>query len=980
MKVKLRSLIIFLFYSVQIVCQSDNYQQFNFTIDDGLPSNESHDIVQDSLGYIWIATDRGLSRYDGYGFKNYGKKEGLEDLSCLQLFIDHNQTMWIRTYSNRIFKYTPDLDQITPYEFNDKIRSYNKNLVHIDDIYFDKNDIGYFVLKGLGLLRIESNGALKLMNTETYIHKVHNEVIEIDDKLFGLKCGFLMAEENIRYEEFNGSEEILENLLIHDTIYYLNYNESFSVTSKLLAFKISDTQHLVSNKGVVYLFENERLKANKFCKGLLDLNINDDGQISTVNLYKEGFKLYKDVDAFMSDKYINLLPNVSTSNIFTDHKNNYWVSSLEKGVYFFKKNNIEILDLGTHTNSKILDIELYNDQQLYLNVDKHRLIQLNLKNNESNEIFTLQSELTDIKYIPKNKSLIYATSEGVFTFRNSISKPLIKKRYCSKIETLQSNTKADNVKLAFLSSERYIVHSINNEEENYYSEVEDKSMRIRSIVEFDESKNLLGTIDGLYFDENQSFSKVDIMQNDLNVRINSISKMDDYFVLGTQGLGLIFWDGTTNIKQVSTLDGLISNNIENIIIRDDHIYVSTYSGLSILEYKSNNDYFIKNLSIFNGLPSQEIFDVELIDDFVYVATGRGLVKIPEYEEVSFQEKPIFELIKVNDNNFTLSQFPGKLDYTDNSVMIHFKSLNLPMQGNILYRYKIGLQNWTETNSTFINFVSLAPGDHKFVVQSKDNSGTWSKSSILSFTIKAPWWETIWFYLLCFVLFIIILFKYLSYKENRFQEQAAIQEEIRDLEKSALMAQMNPHFIFNCLNSIQNFIMNNDKEQAMSYLSHFAKLIRQNLNASNESSIALVQEIDMLENYLKLEKLRFKERFDYKIIVDPSINMVAINIPPLLIQPYVENAVIHGMEHKEKDGLIQLTFRKEGDKVLVIVEDNGGGYNGKLSNSTHKSMGISITNKRLAYINNIQSDRYKTVSQSSENGTKVSIFIKADQDF
>lgn len=210
---------------------------------------------------------------------------------------------------------------------------------------------------------------------------------------------------------------------------------------------------------------------------------------------------------------------------------------------------------------------------------------------------------------------------------------------------------------------------------------------------------------------------------------------------------------------------------------------------------------------------------------------------------------------------------------------------------------------------------------------------------------------------------------------RILKSNRIKEEVRVLERSALQAQMNPHFIFNSLNSIQNFIMDNDKEMAMDYLSRFAKLIRQNLNASVEGRVSIAEEVSMLSNYLELEQLRHKDNFTFDIIVHNSIQQTNTFINPLLIQPFVENAILHGIGQETSESHIEIKLTKEGDFIKAIVADNGKGIEMNQVISKKKSMGMKITQKRLQHINDYEGEGYTITQGKQQKGTSVLIKIK-----
>jgi LytS/YehU family sensor histidine kinase len=178
---------------------------------------------------------------------------------------------------------------------------------------------------------------------------------------------------------------------------------------------------------------------------------------------------------------------------------------------------------------------------------------------------------------------------------------------------------------------------------------------------------------------------------------------------------------------------------------------------------------------------------------------------------------------------------------------------------------------------------------------------------------------------------------------------------RELEMQALRAQMNPHFIFNCLTSINRFILKNDMLSASDYLTKFSRLIRMVLNHSKQSLISLEEELEMLRLYLEMEKLRFKEAFVYQIDVGNEVDTSGIFLPPLLFQPFVENAVWHGLMHKKDQGRLNIQLRVTDNILSCTITDDGVGRS-FAENSTsksaekRKSMGIGITRQRMALIN------------------------------
>lgn len=245
---------------------------------------------------------------------------------------------------------------------------------------------------------------------------------------------------------------------------------------------------------------------------------------------------------------------------------------------------------------------------------------------------------------------------------------------------------------------------------------------------------------------------------------------------------------------------------------------------------------------------------------------------------------------------------------------------------------------------------------------------------------SPWLIASMVGLTGFVVFLLFRF-FLS----RSRKEALLRAQVSELERSALQAQMNPHFIFNSLNSIQSYIANNENDKANRFLAKFSRLIRAMLNNSRSAKITLQEEIDSLTLYLELEKMRFKEKFDFEIMVDEDLDPSEIKLPPLLIQPYLENAIIHGLAQTRSQGKINLYYLLDGNYLLATVTDNGIGIeqskkqkSGK--ESLHKSVGMSITQKRLEILDEGNSDKKVKIEEIKDRmnevlGTKVEVKIK-----
>jgi LytS/YehU family sensor histidine kinase len=332
-----------------------------------------------------------------------------------------------------------------------------------------------------------------------------------------------------------------------------------------------------------------------------------------------------------------------------------------------------------------------------------------------------------------------------------------------------------------------------------------------------------------------------------------------------------------------------------------------------------------------------------------------------------------------------------LPYTDKHLRLEFAAISYRSVGGITYRYRLlGLDTlWRSTKENFLEYLTLPSGKYTLQLQAVNKFGNASNLLRMPFTVAAPWWQTIGFLLLVFAAAVSLTWFFVSLRirqiRNRQKEKEKVSQRMLELEQMALRAQMNPHFIFNCLNSIQQYIFDQDVFAANKYIAGFARLIRATLQNSSKAFIPLADEIDFLSGYLSLEKIRFKEKMDYFIEVDPELDHAHCIIPPMLIQPYVENSMRHGLRHKTGGkGYIRLNFRRTGSRLSVIVEDNGIGRKGAAAFKTrehieYQSKGMSLTADRIRMFNERHREpiRIEVIDLEDESGHPLGTRVVMD---
>jgi ligand-binding sensor domain-containing protein len=326
----------------------------------------------------------------------------------------------------------------------------------------------------------------------------------------------------------------------------------------------------------------------------------------------------------------------------------------------------------------------------------------------------------------------------------------------------------------------------------------------------------------------------------------------------------------------------------------------------------------------------------------------------------------------------------------NSFTVDFALLNYinPAASRYYYRLLPLMKEFQLNDNGHINFNGLVPGTYQLQVKAGNKAGIiYSNQDILSIEILPYWYQTTWFKLLCFAIVGIGLLFFIKWRIRSAKKQAELKQTIAETEMQALRAQMNPHFIFNSLNSIENFMMQNEKRLASDYLNKFSRLIRSILDSSQHEMVPVAKDMEALQWYVDLQLLRLNNKFSYRTAVDPVLLEGDFKVPCLLIQPFVENAIEHGLSHSDRDDCyLAVKAVLDNNYIVYTIEDNGIGrkrsaeYN-QQNKPYHKSAGLSITagrlriiNKEAANHNSIEiTDLYNSSNEPA--GTRVTLRIK-----
>jgi len=475
----------------------------------------------------------------------------------------------------------------------------------------------------------------------------------------------------------------------------------------------------------------------------------------------------------------------------------------------------------------------------------------------------------------------------------------------------------------------------------------------------------IGTLTGLYIvDAQKTPIYLGNLHPALQRRIVCIkATTDGTLYVATADAGVVVLKANKVVKLINDENGLRSNSCKTLHISNNFLWVGTINGITKIDLTEKNK--VVHYSTGDGLPSNIInaIYVDNTDSTVWVGSPDGLTSFKEKDLVSTSIcNLVMQSITVSNNALAIDSNNYYLKYIDNNIRFQFVGISFRSGDDITYSYMLkGLdKNWHQTKERNLSYPTLESGDYTLLLYATNKFGVVSKTIQINFTIETPFWETLWFKGLIGLLVIAAIYFFLKRRFDKAKkvqaEKALVKQQLASMEQLALQAQMNPHFIFNCLNSIQQFTMHDDKEKANKYLTDFAILVRTTLDNSGKKNITIAEEALYLGRYLELEQLRFGDSFSYDITIEESVDKDFTKMPAMLLQPYVENSLRHGIRlKKESKGNVKIVFFEKDNYLICSVKDNGVGRAASAKAKTgqhieYQSRGMELTAKRIELLN------------------------------
>lgn len=978
------------FAFIFLACNISFAQQFNFvnfSLNEGLPQSQVTSICQDRSGYLWIGTETGLSKFDGISFTNFTAEDGLADNEIDNIYLDHDFNLWVATpkglskiENNEIVTYPFSEDLLTEYNVND--------LVQFNDDLLLATDQGIVCFK------------------ENKYHVINYEDEQVAFRAivnYNNKTAFCASKSGL----FTYSDNRI-NKLNHEKLANLNLSDLVLVDSSLYISTYGDgliKYNLIDQELIEYKLPIMRIRSLHVLGGSI-LCATKNGAIE---LNEETGKIY-----LYNNSNGLYFENIRT--VFIDREQNCWIGSDGKGLFKLTGKSIVTYTkshgiysnaiMGIHQNKAgVFAFSTYesgvtfwaNDSTFvsknYNDQLKNSTVWMSWNNDDGscwvassggvdliNSSGTIEKSInlptTKMRAIlPYNDSTIFfGGASGLFVLNNK------------KIDTLFSSYNLD-------------INKIINHENHIY----------------------LATTTGLYyFNFNTDIGMLEFISLPEN-NVKSIAfDLDFNLWIGTNSKG-IFVKTKDNDFYPFILDqeDAGSRTVLGVIVSSKNdIWVSTLNGVYQIMHSSDvvSDYKIYHYGYAEGLITLECNQNALYEDnqnHIWVGTSDGLVEInpDENDQMFRQRKPelLITGIRLFMEDFDYRIYSSEIDkitgvpttinlpYNKNHLTFDFVGINLKDPHGVRYQYRLlgAEENWSPlTPNRYATYSFIGHGEYDFEVRSVNATGQYSETKRIHVSISPPFWLTWWFILFVVLIGLIIIWgifqiRIRAIKQKEENEKLGYKNRLLFLEQQSLNASMNRHFIFNSLNSIQYFINSSNKLAANKYLTSFAKLIRKNLDSSqaNNFIVTMKEEIERIELYLSLEKMRFEGKFDYQIIIDEEIDQESIEMPSMILQPFVENSIIHGVLPVDRKGQIILRGYMEFDYLIFEIEDDGIGIDeslarkNKKSDDHHESMGMEITNRRIELLRKLTGENLMLIgpfqinnSKGEVAGTKVIIKI------
>ncbi|MFD2932782.1 ligand-binding sensor domain-containing protein [Spirosoma flavum] len=1002
----------------------------HLTLRQGLAANYAMSITQDKLGFIWVGTVNGLNRFDGLRCLTYTRQTGsahlLSNRIVRSVFTAKNGTLWVGTQEG-LNRFEPDKQTFQQYSLSHLGIGCNliRNIVEgsYGTLFLATN--GGLVLLNpttgkFSLLTLPADSASRLgANT------IRRLLVDGSTLWIATQAGLYAYDQRTKQFQVFHHDETNSASLPND---YVSALAIHPTTREL--FIGTNEGHIAKLNPATRAFRQLPLQANHPISSILFTKTHDlwvgvlGGGIQRYDSIRNQFSVYLN-----DENNPRSLGSNSVRDLFEDQSGVVWAVTDDAGVSWFnptvEKFHSLFDDVGYRPASSLgLDASrLAIDRQNRLWVATHdgvvwidpKTQRYHSYRHDPTNPHSLRSNLVHCVLIDQRGQVWFGSAKGLDRF-NSSTQQFDQIRCLPTPESPTQYPEFDSTKHLFVAGNQ--VFNLAQGANGRIFVGTDEKLTIydpnrhtfRNQFNDERIRRLPGkNYNTLYVDRQNNLwvgglGPVYKISSDLRLVAQYVHKEDDRYSLPDDGVTDFaedasgrMWLGTDNglarldqktgrFTVYTTQHGLPNNDIAALLMAGDSLWVTTSRGLACVDTRQ------LKFTVFDeadGSPASEFESGSAKQDSagrLYFGAMRGLVYVqPDRIRLNRFVPPVYlTSLRSTDQEFLQgSQTTPQtvvLNYTQNAFSFDMASLNFDHPEGNQYAYQLeGFEDhWNSAgNRPFGSYTNVPPGDYVLHVIAANNDGVWNRRGYrLPLHLKPPFWQTWWFRIGSLTTLITLILVVAKRRDETIQQEHRDKSEFRERlaasELKALRSQMNPHFLFNSLNAIRLFVLQNDSDNADKYLVKFARLMRLILDNSGQEWVTLASELDQLTLYLELEQLRFNSKFDFSIVIDPILQQERTKIPPMIIQPYIENAILHGMAHKKTPGTILISLKPVNQYLECVVEDDGIGRQKAIelkskTVASHKSVGLKVTE-----------DRLQLMSQRSGQEARVDVIDKVNE--
>lgn len=896
---KILAVCLGLFCSFSLLSQSAQLPLRQYSVNNGLITNNVYSIFKDSNGLLWFGTENGVLQYDGTEFIAFSTSDGLPDNEIFNFCEDVLGRIWFSTFNGNLgYYFQGNLYNAANTDFLDM----GNHAAYISLMENQKDS-------SMLILFYQSNFALEVKGTTIKKHTFNFDIAQFNNIQYIAKAGDQrFTAITISHElVFDGDKLVsakrlpgLNRVYFSNKNYLLRDDSLFTLTQANLDF--------------ICTLKNTALVYNTFYY---------EAGLGVLGGSQGGLNDFTEPDAFHLG---NILPDCNVSGINKDTEGNFWFTTLNKGVFFLPK-GYENIHYAKYPSIDKINTFIPMKNRLFLYTEDKKIFVTDNQMGNLSPYLDYSAKMA-VSSSKRTKLRIYQTENEIILggdelFGFSKSKGLKRIKFEKDFYSKDIQISGDTI---FSSNNSSVNISLRREPVSKNLMVyPDDQTRIFDIT-YNDQKLWVSTLKSIYTLQKESLVKHPAFEN---IAFKKFNFYNNTLVGITHDYKLVVAvpvKGSSDYK-IQWLDEKVfwidMNYVFNqrVLLRSDRgYYLLDLSGEKASLSPTEN-------SLLPNFPHEIACD----SPFVYFLSVDNEITKIHYSLIKVTPSPPVLLIKsfTADNNHLNFQEAFTLEYSDaKRIEIIFTGIGFARK-KILYQYRLNNGNWIDVDKNTLNLLNMAPGKYHISIRCKSDSSEFSDFKSIDFTILPPWYNHWAFRALILFLGLSAGYFFLrnTLKKREKEKELKHQQELKFIQSEfkSLNALMNPHFIFNCLNNIQYLINDDKKLEANQYLGIFSRLIRQNMENISNNLISLEKELNLVKNYLELEKLRFDKAIQYQISIDESLDIAAISVPPLLIQPLVENAIKHGILPTNKaNGKLHIRIRKEEKNIVISVEDNGRG--------------------------------------------------------